>query len=98
MLNLFLIVIFGAGYFTWEYRDDILQMSNVNDLPIVRASDEPFKVRPAEPALLPLRSTTTSGRFSPRGIASSAAGYLHGGGIACCSLSARGASAASTSL
>jgi len=46
---LFLIVIFGAGYFTWEYRDDILQMSNVNDLPIVRASDEPFKVRPAEP-------------------------------------------------
>ena len=55
-------------------------------------------VVPAEPLWLPLRSTTTNSRFSPRGMASSAAGFLHGGGIACCSLPARGACAASTWL
>ncbi len=46
---LFLLIIGGGVYFTWAQWNDVIFSSIVNSLPIVRAPEEPFKVRPVKP-------------------------------------------------
>jgi hypothetical protein len=46
---LFFLVIGLGGYFSWAYWGDAILSLRVNELPIVRAPEKAFKVRPEEP-------------------------------------------------
>lgn len=48
-LAIVLMIFSGVGYLVWTQWGDFLYWSSGNDFPIVRAPDEPFKVRPVKP-------------------------------------------------